>query len=199
MTSKTVNILLVEDDKSSADTFEHIVRKIDQISFEIIWVTHVRAAVQKLENHSFHVIMLDLGLPDAEELEALDILLEADSNTPIVILSGNEDTKLATQAMAKGAQDFLVKGEISPQLLVRSIRYAADRQNLKKKVAESAPTPRKSADEMEVQIESSLRMILMHAQNLTENIADDETRRMAAAIERESASVLYILNGNPES
>jgi len=145
------------------------------------------------------VIMLDLGLPDAEELEALDILLEADSNTPIVILSGNEDTKLATQAMAKGAQDFLVKGEISPQLLVRSIRYAADRQNLKKKVAESAPTPRKSADEMEVQIESSLRMILMHAQNLTENIADDETRRMAAAIERESASVLYILNGNPES
>ena len=68
MSPKTVKILLVEDDKSYADQFENIVRSIDQISFEIIWVTRARAAIEKLENHAYHVVMLDLGLPDADNL-----------------------------------------------------------------------------------------------------------------------------------
>lgn len=193
MSPKTVKILLVEDDKSYADQFENIVRSIDQISFEIIWVTRARAAIEKLENYAYHVVILDLGLPDANNLEALDLLLSVGSNTPIVILTSHDDTDLATQALARGAQDFLVKNEITPQLLVRSIRYSADRQNLEQKADANSKSSEASADHLEVQIESSLRMILGHAQKLTRTIGDDETRQMAVAIERESNNILYTL------
>lgn len=193
MSPKTVKILLVEDDKSYADQFENIVRSIDQISFEIIWVTRARAAIEKLENYAYHVVMLGLGLPDANSLEALDLLRSVGSNTPIVILTSHDDTDLATQALARGAQDFLVKNEITPQLLVRSIRYSADRQNLEQKAEANSKSSEASVDHLEVQIESSLRMILGHAQKLTRTIGDDETRQMAVVIERESNNILYTL------
>jgi len=122
-------------------------------------------------------------VPDAENLEALDLLLSVDSKTPIVILTDNDDTNLASQALARGAQDFLIKGEIMPQLLVRSIRYVIDRRNLENKVKTTSMSPGVIVNGLNVQLESSLRMVLMHAQNLPQLIEDDETKQMAVAIE----------------
>ena len=76
---------------------------------------------------------------------------------------------------------------------MRSIRYSADRQNLEQKAKANSKSSEVSVDDLEEQIESSLRMILRHAQKLTRTIGDDETRQMAVAIERESNSILYTL------
>ena len=122
-------------------------------------------------------------VPDAENPEALDLLLSVDLKTPIVILTDNDDTNLASQALARGAQDFLVKGEIMLQLLVRSIRHVVDRRNLENKVKTTSMSPVVIVNGLNVQLESSLRMVLMHAQNLPQLIEDDETRQMAVAIE----------------
>jgi DNA-binding NarL/FixJ family response regulator len=72
-------------------------------------------------------ILLDLILPDAEGLEGVVALLEEAPNIPIVVLSSHEDDVLAMEAIAGGAQDYLVKGTIGPEVLARSIQFAIQR------------------------------------------------------------------------
>ena len=193
MTDRTVRLLLVEDSESDADLFNQMVGQIAQILFEVVWVTRAAAAVEKLKNHTYHAVMLDLQLPDADGLEALDLIQSASTKVPIIILTGNDDTDLGSRALKNGAHDFLVKGEITPNLLVRSIRYAADRQHLQDQI-ESAPNSSDAErDQFDVQIESSMGLILMHAVNLAKVVEDKEKKRMVTAIKNESESVLEAL------
>src|SRR5438045_4445773 len=90
--------------------------------------TSVRQAVTKLADGQFDIVLLDLGLPDAQELEALNSLVGAAPDLPLVILTGTENEVLALQAVKGGAQDYLIKGQATPELLVRAIRYAIERK-----------------------------------------------------------------------
>ncbi|PZS20694.1 MAG: hypothetical protein DLM57_00675, partial [Pseudonocardiales bacterium] len=69
----------------------------------------------------------DLGLPDANGLIALLTVVEASPDTPVIVLTGRHDPS-GVDALAVGAQDYLVKDDITPDLLVRSIRYAVERK-----------------------------------------------------------------------
>jgi serine phosphatase RsbU (regulator of sigma subunit) len=72
--------------------------------------------------------VLDLGLPDADGLAALHRLREAAPEVPMLVLTGLSDSARGLQAVAAGAQDYLVKGRVDGELLARSIRYAIERQ-----------------------------------------------------------------------
>jgi diguanylate cyclase (GGDEF)-like protein len=73
-------------------------------------------------------VLLDLGLPDAQELDALTALVEVVPDLPIIILSGAENEVLALEAVKAGAQDYLIKGQATIDLLARAIRYAIERK-----------------------------------------------------------------------
>lgn len=79
---------------------------------------------------SFSVILLDLFLPDAQGLDTLTQVLLASPDTPVVVMSGLSDEAIALSTLQKGAQDYLIKGDTSGQLLVRSLRYAIERQRM---------------------------------------------------------------------
>ena len=72
--------------------------------------------------------MLDLSLPDAEGLETLERTHAHSPNLPIVVLTGLDDEALAVRAVREGAQDYLVKGQVTGQVLVRAMRYATERK-----------------------------------------------------------------------
>jgi signal transduction histidine kinase len=74
------------------------------------------------------LIILDLGLPDAQGLEAVRRARAAAPRVPLVVLTGQNDELIAIQALQEGAQDFLVKGQIEAYGLVRAIRYAIERK-----------------------------------------------------------------------
>ena len=77
---------------------------------------------------TFDCVLMDLGLPDATGLEALRSVLEGAADTAVLVLTGLADEHSGTDAVAAGAQDYLVKGQVDGELLVRSIRYAVERK-----------------------------------------------------------------------
>lgn len=79
--------------------------------------------------HSFDVILLDLTLPDSTGLRSLGRLLEAVPTLPIVVLTNTNDNDLAIAAVRQGAQDYLMKRQVTQDVLVRSLRYAIERKH----------------------------------------------------------------------
>src|SRR5207249_9372693 len=78
----------------------------------------------------FDLVLLDFVLPDSMGLDTFTSMLAQAPHSPIIILSGLDDEALAIEALRLGAQDYLVKGEVDSNLLVRSIRYAIERKRV---------------------------------------------------------------------
>src|SRR4028119_213653 len=94
----------------------------------LIHVERLGVAIQYLSAQRFDVVLLDLSLPDSFGLDTVRQLHELAPDIPVVVLTGVDDREFALQAMAIGAQDYLVKGQISAQLLERAVRYAIERK-----------------------------------------------------------------------
>ena len=85
-------------------------------------------AIAVLERDTFNCVLLDLGLPDADGLEAVKRVRLTAPEVAIVVLSGQEDETLALLAVREGAQDYLVKGRVDHNHIVRAISYAIERK-----------------------------------------------------------------------
>jgi diguanylate cyclase (GGDEF)-like protein len=123
-----VRILLVEDDVTYARFAQEMLEGVRSTCFQLAHATSMHDAIERLAVAAPHIILLDLGLPDAQGLDALTALVDAAPNLPIVILSGTEDEVLALEAVKAGAQDYLLKGQATSELLVKAIRYAIERK-----------------------------------------------------------------------
>lgn len=77
---------------------------------------------------TYDVVLLDLNLPDSAGLETLDSVTEVDSSVAIVVLTGVGDQQLGREAVDKGAQDFLIKAQVTPRVLDKAISYAQTRK-----------------------------------------------------------------------
>jgi serine phosphatase RsbU (regulator of sigma subunit) len=122
----TLRVLLVEDDDGDAFLFEELLSMAD-LDVVVARERTVADAEARLPA-DVACVVLDLGLPDADGLAALHRLREAAPTTPMLVLTGLSDTARGLEAVAAGAQDYLVKGRVDGELLARSIRYAVERQ-----------------------------------------------------------------------
>jgi PAS domain S-box-containing protein len=126
-----LNILLVEDNPGDVRLLQEILRDASSVRCQITPAMSLAAAIQQLslvEAASFDVILLDLSLPDSQGLASFLNLHRRAANIPIVVLTGSDDETLALTAMQQGAQDYLIKGQVDSNLLLRSIRYAIERE-----------------------------------------------------------------------
>jgi two-component system sensor histidine kinase UhpB len=90
-------------------------------------VKRLESAIEAIEESPPDCVLLDLVLPDADGLEAVDALLLNAPQVPIVVLSAHKDDHLALRAVRRGAQDYLVKGTVTADALARSVRLAIQR------------------------------------------------------------------------
>ena len=120
-------VLVIEDDATDARLLGTFLSKAPAPGFGAAHVKTIGDAIALLEAGYFDLALLDLGLPDAKDLEGLDRLREAAPYLPIVVVTGRDDEELALQALQHGADDYLTKGEFDRRLLVRTIRYAIER------------------------------------------------------------------------
>ena len=127
MTQESIRILLVEDDEDDAFLLQRALTKTAPGQFAISLVGTLDEARRALVSSHFHVVLSDLSLPDSRGLETFEKIHEADPEVAIVVLTGNDDERLAVRALNEGAQDYLVKGKADGQSLVRSMRYAIER------------------------------------------------------------------------
>ena len=125
VTAGRLRVLLIEDD--DADTF--LVRELlaeASAPVELIVATTVRAARERTVG--VDCVLLDLGLPDAEGLDALRQVLAFPNRPAVCVLTGRQDEHLGIAAVGQGAQDYLVKGQVDGILLTRALRYAVERK-----------------------------------------------------------------------
>lgn len=128
MTAQTItNILLIEDNAGDARLLREMFKEQGSDSTDVTHVVCMQDAERHLADHTVDIILLDLGLPDANGLEAVRRAHAAAPGTPLVILTVIDDESLAIQALQEGAQDYLIKGEIESGLL-RALRYAIERK-----------------------------------------------------------------------
>ena len=122
-----IRVLLVEDNPGDSRLFTELVRETGAGHWQLVQVDRLSAALERLRLEPFDVMLLDLSLPDADGLETLIRARAEAPKVPIVVLTGHDDEALAVRAVRAGAQDYLVKGRMDGDLLVRSIRYASER------------------------------------------------------------------------
>ncbi|WP_193198105.1 response regulator [Nostoc sp. MG11] len=128
MAAKIIKVLLVEDNPGDVLLLQEFLKEVTTTRVELMPVESLSQALNYLAKASFDVILLDLSLPDSQGLETFVITHHQAKATPIIVLTGINDETLAIRAMQEGAQDYLVKGQVTGDLLVRSMRYAIERQ-----------------------------------------------------------------------
>ncbi len=129
---RPITVLLVEDDDADALLVGELFADTDQ-PVDLIRARTVDEALTKLD---VDCVLLDLGLPDAVGISALERVLDAGTVPAVVVLTGLSDTGQGLRAVAAGAQDYLVKGEVDPELLARSVRYAIQRRRAERQERE---------------------------------------------------------------
>src|SRR4051812_8664686 len=113
-----LHVLLVEDSPIDAHLIRSILRST---SFQVTPVDRLSDALAVLHSATIDVILLDLNLPDSSGSETLNTVLEHAGSIAIVVLTGNGGQEAALDAVALGAQDYLIKGTANGDTIVRSI------------------------------------------------------------------------------
>lgn len=132
-----IKILLVEDNPADADLLAELLEVSGGVQWELVSVEFLHEAIAHLCKQPFDIVLLDLSLPDSRGLETLTSLREVAPDTAMVVMTGLDDQAIALEAVRLGAQDYIVKGQITTQLLTRTIRYAIERSQTFQMLRES--------------------------------------------------------------
>jgi PAS domain S-box-containing protein len=120
-------LLLLEANEAEAQGLTEMLVASDPYGWHVTHAPRLKDALGQLCQSRFDVALLNLSLPDSHGLETIARMQAAADDLPLVVLSDVNDQQLALQAVAQGAQDYLVKGQISSEILTRVIYYAIER------------------------------------------------------------------------
>ena len=120
MTNSPISVLLFEDNPIHARLLQNLLKP----EFAVEAVDNVAAGLARLEAGGIDAILLDLVLPDSQELATFERVKATVPNIPVLVLTGLDDEVLAEEAVAAGARDYLIKTQINGESLARSIREA---------------------------------------------------------------------------
>lgn len=128
MASKSISILLVDDDPSFARFFQDSLLKARGIDFNVAHKTSADEALRAVgENPPYDVIVTDFVLPDVNGLDFCLRLSQLEQKIPVVMISSTKDIKLAVEVMKLGVEDFLVKSELNQAHIARTLVNILDR------------------------------------------------------------------------
>ncbi len=126
---KPLQILLIEDNPGDARIIQDMLADSQKIEFALDWKQTLTGGLESLAKNTFDAVLLDLGLPDSPQRSASFTRVQtAAPIVPIIVLTGLDDETFAVTTVRRGAQDYLIKGKIDKETLVRTIRYAIARK-----------------------------------------------------------------------
>jgi two-component system sensor histidine kinase/response regulator len=136
MEAEKIEVLLIEDSKFATELTKKMLDKEQSTGFntDLNCAESLKAGLEYLTCDKIDIVLLDLTLPDSQELNTFKKVKAKVSDIPIVVMSGLEDEGIAMSAVKRGAQDYLVKGRFDSNLLKRSILYAMERNRAEKQI-----------------------------------------------------------------
>jgi len=126
--TEATRVLVIEDNPGDARLVKEALSEVKRARFELEFVERLDAGIDRLGEGGIDVVLLDLGLPDATGFDGIARIQTEAPTVPIVVLTGSDDAAVARGAVNAGAQDFVVKGDLAPDVLGRTLTYAIDRQ-----------------------------------------------------------------------
>jgi serine phosphatase RsbU (regulator of sigma subunit) len=124
---RRLSLLLIEDDRADAVLVEELIAD-SSADIRVEWAPSMARAEQFLAHERPDCVLLDLHLPDALEFDGISRIAQWDGTLPVVVLTGLNDEQFGVSAVAGGAQDYLIKGRVEPDMLRRSLLYAIERK-----------------------------------------------------------------------
>src|SRR6202171_5182707 len=121
-------ILLIENDPATANRIRSALAAAGSGSFDVEWVRQLSEGLARLSKKGIAAVLLELTLPDSQGMETFDKLFAAAPDIPFLILGGNVNEALAKEAVARGAQDYLLSDHLDSYSLPRALRNAIERK-----------------------------------------------------------------------
>ena len=127
-----LDILLVDDNPDDVLLIQEMLKEVRDPKINLENADRLSSGLNILTDDNIDVVLLDLSLPDSHGLETIIRILDCREEIPIIVLTGLDDEEMGRNAVQTGAQDYLVKDEVNGNILLRAIRYAIERNEIKK-------------------------------------------------------------------
>jgi len=169
LSNPEINILLVEDNPGDARLLREMLKDSTQIEYIVTVAADMSSTILNLNNSKFDIIILDLNLPDSNGLATLDKVINAvRGSVSVIVMTGLNDAETGVSAIERGAEDYLVKGELNSSQMQRSIRYAIERKRSELIIRESEERYKtfiNATDDMAFLKDQQLRYIMVNDRN----------------------------------
>ncbi|MCX5646101.1 MAG: ATP-binding protein [Phycisphaerae bacterium] len=132
-----MRILVIEDDLIDRKQMERLLAASSISQHELVSADRLDKALVLLDEREFDILLLDLNLPDSSGLDTLCTLEKKHPGLPKVVVTGADDERVGLEAVARGAQDYFVKGKFNSRALARVIQYSVERKRSEQMLRES--------------------------------------------------------------
>jgi predicted signal transduction protein with EAL and GGDEF domain len=134
----THNVLLIEDNPGDARLIQEMIREDPSTPFNVHCADRLSRGLEHLAGGGTGLVLLDLSLPDSMGLETFARVYAHSPTVPIIVLTGTDDKTVALSAVKGGAQDYLVKGRLDRELLLRAMQYSIERKRYQEQLEHQA-------------------------------------------------------------
>lgn len=156
MVDRWLRILLIDDDEDDYVLTRAMLEEVKRDQFELDWESDYDGALNAMCANLHDAHLLDYRLGKYNGIDLLREATEMGCAAPIIFLTGQGTPEVDRQAMRAGAAEYLVKGELTPQLLERTIRYAIEHKQIEKELAEARERVAKSREEERLRLAQEL-------------------------------------------
>ena len=199
----SIKILLVEDNPADQVMVAEVLQDATTFQYQLATCERVQEAPSYIEQECPDIILLDLSLPDSSGLVTLEKVKEHSPHIPVVIFTGLADQQVGIDAINRGAEDYLVKGEIREgTTLERTINFALERHKLRQELVQSMELVKRSNQKLEdfaYVISHDLKSPISNLQSLLDMlnrdaITDDYNRQVMTMIDGSVSKLSNMLN-----
>ena len=187
-----MNILIVDDSDDDRELYRNFLKRDQIVDWTISEVDNGEAGLRLFRSEYVHLVLLDYSLPGRSGLDLLNEFKGQSSYAPAILLTGNGNEAIAIECMKNGAQDYLVKGDITPESLQRTIHNALDRIGMLEKIDAQRESLKDFAHVLAHDLKAPIGRIITISDLIAEALADNDHERVNLFFDQVQKSSLQL-------